>query len=244
MSWEARGEIIRQFILEHAEEFPKDLTKKTQEHFGISRQAVNLHVRKLVESGLLTVTGSTRARRYALRVVTDESFALPLSLSLQESYVWDVWVKPQLGTLPDNVVNIWHHGVTEMVNNAIDHSGGDKLVIRIIRTAVTSSMMINDNGEGIFHKIQREFGLYDPRHAILELAKGKLTTDPAHHSGEGIFFTSRAFDEFTILSGGLYFSHTAQHDADWLINGGTDDRGTMVVLKLYILHAALDETFF
>jgi len=149
MSWEARGEIIRQFILEHAEEFPKDLTKKTQEHFGISRQAVNLHVRKLVESGLLTVTGSTRARRYALRVVTDESFALPLSLSLQESYVWDVWVKPQLGTLPDNVVNIWHHGVTEMVNNAIDHSGGDKLVIRIIRTAVTSSMMINDNG----HKV-------------------------------------------------------------------------------------------
>ena len=27
---------------------------------------------------------------------------------------------------------------------------------------------------------------------VLELAKGKLTTDPASHTGEGIFFTSRS----------------------------------------------------
>jgi len=38
------------------------------------------------------------------------------------------------------------------------------------------------------------------------LAKGKLTTDPKRHSGEGIFFSSRMFDEFDILSGGV-FSH-------------------------------------
>ena len=56
---------------------------------------------------------------------------------------------------------------------------------------------------GIFKKIQKALDLLDERHAILELAKGKLTTDPKHHTGEGIFFTSRMFDEFTILSGGV-----------------------------------------
>jgi anti-sigma regulatory factor (Ser/Thr protein kinase) len=45
--------------------------------------------------------------------------------------------------------------------------------------------------------------------AILELSKGKLTTDPDRHSGQGIFFTSRMMDEFSILSRGAYFSHEA-----------------------------------
>ena len=34
---------------------------------------------------------------------------------------------------------------------------------------------------------------------VWELPKsGKLTTDPDNHTGEGIFFTSRVFDEFEI----------------------------------------------
>jgi len=34
-----------------------------------------------------------------------------------------------------------------------------------------------------------------------------LTTDPAHHTGEGIFFASRVFDSFLIRSGNLSFFH-------------------------------------
>lgn len=49
-------------------------------------------------------------------------------------------------------------------------------------------------------------GLDLPSHAILELSKGKFTSDPARHSGEGIFFTSRMCDKFEILSKGLFFS--------------------------------------
>lgn len=58
-------------------------------------------------------------------------------------------------------------------------------------TAVTTEMYLRDNGIGIFRKIQREKNLLDERHAIFELSKGKLTTDPKRHTGEGIFFTSR-----------------------------------------------------
>jgi RNA polymerase sigma-70 factor (ECF subfamily) len=40
--------------------------------------------------------------------------------------------------------------------------------------------------------------LLDERHAILELSKDQLTTDPARHTGDGIFFTSRMFDSFDL----------------------------------------------
>jgi len=73
--------------------------------------------------------------------------------------------------------------------------------------------------------------LNDPRHAILELAKGKLTTDPEQHSGEGIFFTSRMFDRFIILSKGLYFSHQDPDD-DWLMEHNIDMKGTAVQMSI------------
>ena len=74
--------------------------------------------------------------------------------------------------------------------------------------------------------------LLDERHAIFELSKGKLTTDPRHHTGEGIFFASRMFDGFDILSGGVYFSHDFSHDEDWLLERRNPMDGTVVLMKL------------
>jgi hypothetical protein len=59
-----------------------------------------------------------------------------------------------------------------------------------------TEIVIYDEGEGIFKKIQRELGLLDARHSVLEISKGKLTTDPDNHTGEGVFFSSRMFDDF------------------------------------------------
>jgi hypothetical protein len=67
---------------------------------------------------------------------------------------------------------------------------------------------------------------------VLELAKGKLTTDPAHHTGEGIFFASRMFDDYFILSGGVSFSHTATRTEDWIMERENPSQGTMVVMEL------------
>ncbi len=145
--------------------------------------------------------------------------------------MWLENISPLVSDLPENVKEMWHYGVTEMVNNAIDHSEGTLLKLYFFRTALDVEIWINDDGEGIFHRIQRLANLYDAREAILELAKGKFTTDPANHSGEGIFFTSRAFDSFMILSRNLYFSHKAERD-DWLIDDDQDTPGTRVILKL------------
>ncbi len=43
--------------------------------------------------------------------------------------------------------------------------------------------------------------------AVLELYKGKLTTNLKEHSGEGIFFSSRMLTEFAILSDHCDFFH-------------------------------------
>ena len=69
-------------------------------------------------------------------------------------------------------------------------------------------------------------------HAILELAKGKLTTDPQRHTGEGIFFTSRMFDDYVILSGGVYFSHKTGEEEDWILERERPREGTTVVMSL------------
>jgi hypothetical protein len=96
-------------------------------------------------------------------------------------------------------------------------------------------MGVYDDGVGIFLKIQKAHGLEDERHAVLELAKGKLTTDPESHTGEGIFFTSRMLDDFAILAGKAYFSHNEERDkdADWILdaNGGVGGTSVQMILS-------------
>jgi anti-sigma regulatory factor (Ser/Thr protein kinase) len=227
-----RGAEIRQFILEHVEQHPGDIALLTARTFEMSRQAVHRHLRSLLQQHALCVLGTTRARRYSLAPLVQWTQIYPLATIEAEDRVWRQEIRPLLGTLPDNVLQIWSHGFTEIVNNAMEHSSGHEVRIHVTKTAVMTDIMIADDGEGIFTKIQRELGLEDARHAVLELAKGKLTTDPAHHTGEGIFFASRMFDDFSILSGNVYFSYLRQHAQDWILEQQTFQEGTSVSMRL------------
>lgn len=109
------------------------------------------------------------------------------------------------------------------MNNAIDHSGAQQMAVSVEHTASRIRIVVVDEGVGIFRKIKEYCALEDERHAILELSKGKLTTDPTHHTGEEIFFTSRMFDEFGILSGSLFVSCT-RDGGDWLLEDRDRDR--------------------
>src|SRR5882724_8923652 len=227
----ARGEDIRRFILEHVGKHPADIAKIAADHFGITRQAANKHLQKLTAKKALVESGKTRAKTYSVCPLSVWEHRYEIKEGLAEDVVWRNDILPTLGKLPDNVSNIWHYGFTEMFNNAIDHSAGQLIMVKISKTAASTDMVISDNGVGIFKKIQAALGLMDPRHAILELAKGKLTTDPTMHSGEGIFFSSRMFDSFDIASEGAIFSHAYGDKEDWI--GEADKlKGTHVIMKL------------
>lgn len=228
-----RGEEVRKFILSHIEHHSNDISKVTSGHFGITRQAVNKHLQRLVKEHALTEIGHTKSRIYKLAPILEWKESYKIDGELAEDLIWSKDVAPVLGSMPDNVLNIWHYGFTEMFNNAIDHSGGTQIVVEIIKTAGSTEMLIHDDGIGIFKKIQKSLNLLDERHAIFELSKGKLTTDPKKHSGEGIFFTSRMFDSYEILSGGIYFSHKFDEPEDWLLERNEFKNGTSVWMKLH-----------
>ncbi|MCI0653836.1 MAG: hypothetical protein L0Y38_01145 [Methylococcaceae bacterium] len=61
-----RGEQIRRFILDNVEHHPKDVTNLVVKSFGISRQAVNKHIQRLVKQKALLIRGATRGSHYIL----------------------------------------------------------------------------------------------------------------------------------------------------------------------------------
>lgn len=227
-----QGETVRRFIVENVEKHPMDIARVVAGQFHISRQAANKHLQHLIAEDALKVAGKTRNRKYSLAPQIEFQDTYKIELGLAEDVVWRNDISRVLEHLPENAQNIWHHGFTEMFNNAIDHSGGTEIHVRIEKTAASTKMFIFDNGVGIFKKIQKALNLLDERHAILELAKGKLTTDPKRHSGEGIFFTSRVFDEFSIYSGGVFFAHKHGNPEDWILQK-EDESGTIVRMVLH-----------
>ncbi len=224
-----RGEELRQYILEHAEANPKNFISLTIQKYNITRQAVHKHIRMLIEQGALI---RIKNGQYELRLQEEWSTTIPISGKTSEDVIWRNQIAQRIRQLPDNALNIWQYGFTEMFNNVIDHSESKTVFVGIKKTAYSTEMFISDFGVGIFNKIRQAMNLLDARHAVLELTKGKLTTDPSRHSGEGIFFTSRMFDKFSILSGDVFLSHNYSNDEDWILENQENQNGTWISMKL------------
>ena len=197
---------------------------------GISRQAASTRISAAIRAGLITRTGVGRGVRYTLAETHRQEQEFKRE-GLSEDRVWRSLCAPVVADLQPNVRDIWQCGLTEMINNAVDHSESETVHVGIVRNALYTQAWVADAGEGIFLKIARALDLYDPRESILELAKGKLTTDPANHLGEGIFFSSKVFDLFDIQSGALHFMHDDGLD-DILIERPKDAVGTLVLMRL------------
>lgn len=211
-----------------------DITSLTAKKFDITRQAVSHHVRRLVDQNAITVSGPRSRPNYKLVAEYEKDYRYLLDGTIEEDVIWRNIVLPHLGGLPKNVIGIWEYGVTEMINNAIDHSLGEHLNIYIDKFKPYLDIGIVDDGIGIFKKITAAMNLDDERHAVLELAKGKFTTDPDNHTGEGIFFSSRMFDQFNILSGEVYYSHDYGDPSEWIAKAIVPRTGSSVWLRLGI----------
>ena len=236
-----RSDEIRRFILDQVDDNPRDIARLTAETFGISRQAVNRHIQSLMDQNRIDADGNTRNRHYA-QVPTRLVCTHRLSGQVKESDVWRRQVQPVLAGLSRNVIEICEYGFTEIFNNLLDHSHGSRSRLEINRTSRAVEIVLHDNGVGIFTRIQRFFKLQESRDAAFELSEGKLTTDPARHSGEGIFFTSRMFDQFSISSNRLKL--LCHQGAVWQTQDQAPVKGTTVRMVLNTSSSATRKDLF
>ena len=218
---------ITRVVLEH----PHDLTRFIAAKERITRAAAARYVLALEKLGWIVRKGSSTRPVFSLGPNRSVSQTYPLK-DLEEDLIWMNDFMPYLQLTP-NVANIAAHGFTEMVNNAIDHSSGGSVSIVVTQTPKSLTMSIADDGVGIFDKIQDAFNLADKRQALFELSKGKLTTAPDRHSGEGVFFTSKMFDEFSISANGLHFGDDVDSSFNKLPKNQADLKtGTRVFMRV------------
>jgi hypothetical protein len=124
------------------------------------------------------------------------------------------------------------HAFTELLNNAIDHSGGTQVTVSLRQTPLHLQLLVSDDGCGLFERIAQSFAIDDPQLAMFELSKGKLTSQPERHAGHGLFFASRLADIFDVHANHAAFQHRAWGDEAWRSTRPTPRRGTSIYLAI------------
>ncbi len=233
-----QGEKVRRFILEQVEKHPEDIASLTSKKFGITRQAVNKHLQRLAQQSAIVRRGSTRVPKYQLSPISSQTFHYDIKPGLAEDVVWTLHIRPALGDLPDNVLNIWHHGFTEMFNNAIDHSAGKNIWVQMEKTPISTETLVA--GRRYRHLQENSIGaglVVDGAPREIRAIQRQADYGSTKPLGEGIFFTSRMLDKFDILSGGVFFNHKRDAKEDWMLERASPGAGTAVFLNcITILH--------
>jgi DNA-binding transcriptional ArsR family regulator len=178
--------------------------RELREHLGITRQALSTHLRALVAAGRVIKSGVTRGATYSLAsagLTGRLSRSLHLA-GLDEAASYELFATSlNLGSeLSSNVEAITRYAFTEMLNNAIDHSGAETCRVEMSLDGTALSFHIRDRGAGVFATIASKHELEDEHAAMIELVKGRTTTMPEAHTGEGLFFTSRVASRFVLRS--------------------------------------------
>jgi anti-sigma regulatory factor (Ser/Thr protein kinase)/biotin operon repressor len=200
-------DLILKKLKENGEVRSSEIVKAT----GYSRAYINRFFKELHEEGILLLTGKANRAKYI--PANEETIAKEIksinkvyrllnNSNLQEDEIFNNIKKSSniVKDLNKNASDILEFAFTEILNNAIEHSNSKKIEIIIERKPTNVVFMIRDWGVGIFSNIMLKKGLHNEMEAIQDLIKGKLTTAQKYHSGEGIFFTSKAGDILTIQS--------------------------------------------
>lgn len=208
---------VTQWITAAARQHGADLPAQVMARLSLSRRSAVALLGKLVEAQWLQRDVSAPASRrkpvYRPGLLKQVVQRYPLA-GLQEDLCWSRDFAPHF-ELAANVRRIAQHAFTELLNNAIDHSGGSQVTVSLRQTASHLQLLVSDDGCGVFDSVQRGFEIDDPVLAMLELSKGKLTSQPERHCGQGLFFTSRLADVFDLHANHAAFQHRGWGDAGW-----------------------------
>jgi len=195
----------KQRILKYLKEKKSASGKEISGFLGISRQAINKHLKILIQKGDVFKAGNTKGTLYTIeqRIKPAQHLRRKYLLKgLEEDRVFkEVELLLSLKkNLRKNVFDIINYVFTEILNNAIEHSESKNCDIEIVLDNYMCSFIIRDYGIGLFYHIHTKYKLPDEISAIGELIKGKTTTMREKHTGEGIFFSSKVGDSVIFRS--------------------------------------------
>ncbi len=199
---------IKELILRIASEQGKIKTSDIlrEIHDSKSRQYVSSVIGDMVNKGLLLKGGATAGSFYVLpqnsHLIGEEITVKLKREGLEEHKVFNYLKEkaPFLNDLKENISSILFYAFTEMLNNAIEHSRSRYIEINVRRDKENIIFIVNDFGIGVFRNVMQQRKLRSELEAIQDLLKGKTTTAPHSHTGEGIFFTSKIADVFILES--------------------------------------------
>lgn len=199
---DAKRNEIKKYILRKIASDDPEVINKTEDAFGISVTSVKRYLREELEAGHIEAADDTLCGYHLAE--TYKSVEISLEGRVEEDGIYFAEIAPFL-QLEGPAARIWEYVCAEILNNAIEHSGGSHLSLKISKNHLYSRVIIFDDGIGAFRSMQQAMqqqgwekpGLAD---ALVELYKGKYTSKPENHSGEGIFFSCKLVDQFALFS--------------------------------------------
>ena len=230
------------FILQEVRRKGEICSASVVKRLKISRQTASQHLRELVSQKKLSKLGTTLDARYvsygsprARQLLPKISFkVVKLIKKLNEDKLFDLFsLRLNLPKrLSGRAFRTVRYAFTEMLNNAIDHSNARSVSVEVCLDSNDLEFKVRDKGIGAFESVKRRFHFKDHYEALEHLLKGKQTTDPKRHSGQGIFFTSRAGDLFLLRSARLKWTADNLKSDVSVEEAKTFLRGTEVIFRI------------
>lgn len=232
---------LKNTILDLASKEGRIKTSRVVDFFGgkYSRGWVSKVINEMAKEGKLLKGGSTIGAYYVLPerkdlILAKISYKKKLIREGLEEHLAldDIDHTALYLSLKDNVRSIFNYTFSEMLNNAIDHSFSNDVVVEVKKEEEYLVFVVEDHGIGVFRNIQKKKKLTSELEAIQDLLKGKTTTQPQAHSGEGIFFTSKISDKFVLESFGLRLVVDNEIGDIFLGENIEKNEGTRVTFKI------------
>lgn len=224
----------KEIIKEKGEITPGELAKKA----GVSRQQASKVIGRLKKEGLVIRVG--RGPQTAYITPGNEKFesdnyrkTFPNQDPQEDKVVSEAKLSNLfLKKLPDNLEEIFDYAFSEMINNAIEHSRSEKIKVEAGKEKDFLTFTVRDFGVGVFKNIMENRKPGSELEAIQDLLKGKTTTMPEAHSGEGIFFTSKVADIFILESFGYRLQVDNMLDDVFVAKKEKPLEGTKVIFRI------------
>ena len=200
---------LRTLVFKTIEKKGQVTTADIVDHTGFSRAYIQRLLKGLAGEGVIVLTGKANQAHYVFPPKKGVGMIKPLKVHrimlnkdlAEDKILRQIKAESAIfhGVLK-NISSIVDYAFTEMLNNAIEHSASEKIDVVLMKTKTDIRFTVKDSGIGIFNNIRKTKHLGTTIEAIQDLLRGKETTAPNAHSGEGIFFTSKVADFLAIKS--------------------------------------------